>query len=369
VEGVVTDTGTSPRRILITGVMGYVGPAVVRTLRGAFPSTSLIGFDAGYFAHCLTNVAAVPERGLDCLYFGDIRRPPEGLLADVDAVVHLAAISNDPIGNRYEEVTLEINHQATVRLAQLAKNEGARAFVFASSCSIYGLSEEGAVSEGSPPNPLTPYARSKWLAERDLRGLADESFMVTSLRFGTACGMSDRLRLDVVLNDFVASAVSTGEITILSDGTPWRPLIHVRDMARAVEWAIHREVSDGGPFLALNVGSDRWNYRIKELAEAVAEVIPGVRVSIDPAAGPDPRSYRVDFDLFEQLAPRHQPQVDLREAVSDLRDGLESMGFSDTNFRSSRFVRLQVLSELRERGMVTEKLEWVSNGNGYRPAH
>ena len=180
--------------------------------------------------------------------------------------------------------------------------------------------------------------------------------------------MSDRLRLDVVLNDFVAAAVTAGEITILSDGTPWRPLIHVMDMARAMEWALDRKASDGGPFLALNVGSDRWNYRIGELAEAVAEVIPGVRVSVDATAGSDARSYRVDFGLFERLAHRHQPQIELREAVEGLRDGLQAMGFTDTNFRSSRFVRLQMLSELRERGMLTEQLEWASNANGDRSA-
>jgi nucleoside-diphosphate-sugar epimerase len=365
---VVKATGVPPRRILVTGNMGYIGPAVVDKLRDSYPDAGLVGFDAGYFAHCLTDAVAVPERSLDCLYFGDVRRPPGGLLTGVDAVVHLAAVSNDPIGNRYEDVTLEINHRATVDLARLAKAAGARAFVFASSCSIYGFSEGGAVSEESAPNPLTPYARSKWLAERGLEEVADETFAVTSLRFGTACGMSDRLRLDVVLNDFVAAAVTSGEISILSDGTPWRPLIHVRDMARAIEWAVERGAQSGGAFLALNVGSDGWNYRIRDLAEEVAGVIPGVRVSIDPAGGPDLRSYRVDFGLFESLAPDHQPQVDLRAAVEDLRDGLASMGFEDANFRSSRFVRLHVLSELRERGLVTEELEWVSNGNGYRRA-
>ena len=346
--------------------MGYVGPAVVQHLRDAYPGASLLGFDIGYFAHCLSNAAAIPERTLDCLFFGDVRKPPDGLLAGVDAVVHLAAISNDPIGNQYTDVTLEVNHRATTHLAELAKATGVRSFVLASSCSVYGISEGGAVAESSAPNPLTPYARSKVLAERDLEALADEAFTVTSLRFGTACGMSDRLRLDVVLNDFVAAAVTAGEITILSDGTPRRPLIHVRDMARAIDWALSRGDRSGPPFLAVNVGSDRWNYRIKELAEEVAEVIPGARVSLDPKGSPDPRSYRVDFSLFESLAPDHQPQVDLRQAVEDLYRGLQSMGFSDANFRSSRFVRLHVLSELREQGLVSEQLEWVPHVNGSR---
>lgn len=347
--------------------MGYLGGSVVRRLRQVFPAATLVGFDTGYFAHCLSTVGAVPERSLDCLYFGDVRYPPDGLLAGVDSVVHLAALSNDPIGNRYEDVTLEINHRSTARLALLAKEAGARCFVFSSSCSIYGFSDEGAVSETSAVNPLTAYARSKWLAERDLEQLADAGFTITSLRFGTACGMSDRIRLDVVLNDFVASAVATGEIALLSDGTPWRPLIHVSDMARAIEWAIGRESTAGGAFLALNVGADQWNYRMRELAEEVASVIDGVHVSVNPAAAPDRRSYRVDFGLFESLAPDHQPKVDLRAAVRDVRAGLESLGFADPKFRSSRFVRLNVLGELCARGLVTEQLEWTSNGYRVRP--
>jgi nucleoside-diphosphate-sugar epimerase len=170
----------------------------------------------------------------------DVRSALATLLEDVDAVVHLAAVSNDPIGNVYDEVTLAVNHKATVCLARDAKAAGARSFVLASSCSIYGVSGDEVATEESPARPLTPYARSKWLAEQDLDQLADDGLSVTSLRFGTACGMSDRLRLDHVLNDFVASAIASQTITILSDGTPWRPLIHVSDMARAIEWAVSR---------------------------------------------------------------------------------------------------------------------------------
>ena len=355
-----------PRRILVTGNLGYVGPAIIDELRAAHPEAELIGFDAGYFAHCLSGGAAVPERKLDCQYFGDVRRPPQGLLDGVDTIVHLAAISNDPIGNQYRAVTLAINAEATAALAASAKRAGASSFVLASSCSVYGFSSGGTVSEASPPNPLTPYAESKWLAERQLSELADERFTVASLRFGTACGMSDRLRLDVVLNDFVAAAVTTGQITLLSDGSPWRPLIHIRDMARAVNWAIARPEAVTTPFLALNVGSERWNYRISDLAEEVAATIGDTRVLFDGSAGPDTRSYRVDFGLFESLAPNHQPKIDLRAAVGDLYAGLQDMGFDDANFRSSRFIRLRVLDDLRQRGLLSDKLEWRVPANDGR---
>jgi nucleoside-diphosphate-sugar epimerase len=170
--------------------------------------------------------------------------------------------------------------------------------------------------------------------------------------------MSERLRLDLVLNDFVAGAVATKEITILSDGTPWRPLIHIEDMARAMEWGVGRESSNGGAFLAINAGSDQWNYQVRELADAVAEQLPHVKVSVNKDAQPDKRSYQVDFGLYRKLAPDHQPQVDLANAITGLREGLEMMCFRDANFRNSSYMRLKVLSHLRETGLLNEALEW-----------
>lgn len=348
-------------RILLTGNMGYVGPGVVQQLRQAFPAAELIGYDLGFFAHCLTGVERLPESRLDRQVFGDVRQVPAELLAGVDAVVHLAAISNDPMGKAYEDVTMEVNHQAGIELARQAKAAGVRAFVFASSCSIYGMGGEDAKTETSGVNPLTAYARSKVASEQDLAPLADDNFVVTCLRFATACGWSDRLRLDLVLNDFVASAVATGEISILSDGTPWRPLIHVRDMARAIEWAVAREATNGGSFLAVNTGSDAWNYRVKELAEAVAMALPGTRASVNPAAAPDLRSYRVDFSLYKQLAPDHQPQQTLAATITELHEKLLAMGFRDAQFRSSQLMRLRVLAALREQGELTEQLTWASS--------
>lgn len=346
-------------KILITGNMGYVGPGLVDRLRRTYPGACLVGVDMGYFAHCLSGASAFPERHLDTQLICDVRTLSATMLEGVEAIVHLAAISNDPMGHAFEDVTADINEHASVRLARLAKQAGVRRFVYASSCSMYGFAEGGARTEADPINPLTAYARSKAGTERELALLASDDFVVTSLRFATACGMSERLRLDLVLNDFVAGAVVSGEITILSDGTPWRPLIHVSDMARAIEWAIGRDADPGGSFVAVNAGSDEWNYQVHGLAEAVARVVPGVRVSVNPQAAPDKRSYKVSFDLFRRLAPRHQPQVDVEAAIRGLRDGLAAMSFSESNYRTSNFIRLRVLTVLRAKGVLNERLEWI----------
>ena len=208
-------------------------------------------------------------------------------------------------------------------------------------------------------NPLTAYAKSKVFTEADLSSLADELFKVTCLRFATACGMSDRLRLDLVLNDFVASAIACRQINILSDGTPWRPLIHIKDMARAIDWGVRRQSSEGGEFLVVNVGRNEWNFRVKDLAEAVAKVIPNVVISVNQNAPPDKRSYRVSFDEFTKLATWFLPVVDLTNAIEELKDGLEALQFRDVNFRSSRFIRLNMLKDLKDKGLLTDKLEWA----------
>jgi nucleoside-diphosphate-sugar epimerase len=345
-------------KILVTGNMGYIGPCVTTQLRRSYPHATLVGMDIGYFAHCLTGTEALPERRLDVKHFADIRKVSPEMLRDVYAVVHLAAISNDPLGNTFEKVTKDINHKSSVRLARLAKQAGVRRFVFASSCSIYGFAKDGLRAEDASLNPLTAYACSKADTERDIKDLASDDFVITALRFATACGMSERLRLDLVLNDFVASAVASREITILSDGTPWRPLIHIEDMARAIDWAVGRDSATGGQYLAVNTGRNEWNYQVKDLAEAVADMVPGTRILINKHAPPDKRSYRVDFGLFQQLAPRHQPQIDLRTAIGSLKKGLERMRFRDPNFRSSPYMRLQAISTLCEQGLLNENLEW-----------
>jgi nucleoside-diphosphate-sugar epimerase len=342
-------------KILITGNMGYVGPCLIDHLRKSRPESFLIGYDLGYFAKCLTNVDVLPECKLDIQYFGDVRKIQPEIFQGVDAVVHLAAISNDPMGKTYETVTYEVNHQSSVNIAKMAKENGVSKYVFASSCSMYGAAEDGAKTEDSQLNPLTAYAKSKVATETDIEKLADSGFNVTSLRFSTACGMSSRLRLDLVLNDFVAGAVASKNITILSDGTPWRPLINVKDMALAIEWALYREED---PFIAVNVGSNEWNYQVKDLAYAVADAIEGVEVSINPDAAPDKRSYRVNFDLYRKLAPDYQPRYDLQKTIVELKEGLEAMHFNDPDFRDSNFMRLKVLTGLRAQSRLNEKLEW-----------
>ncbi len=346
--------------ILITGNLGYVGPGVARELRRTRPDAWIAGVDPGYFAHCLTGADATPEHVLQAQYFLDMRELPDNLIEGVDAIVNLAAISNDPIGNRFEDVTMAINHRAAVDLATRAKRLGVSRFVYASSCSIYGAADDAARTEQSTLGPLTAYARSKAAAETDLAALADGTFTVTNLRFATACGMSDRLRLDLVLNDFVAGAITSGKIDILSDGTPWRPLIHVADMARAIDWAIDRTSDNGGDALSINVGSDVWNYQVRELADAVARILPGTEVAVNPDAPPDKRSYRVSFAQFAQRAPNHLPLVTLDAAVSDIVSGLERMAFADPDFRSSKLMRLVALDTLREQGLLTDTLEWTT---------
>lgn len=344
----------TPKSILITGNMGYVGPNVVRQLKTAYPQAQLIGFDIGYFAHCLTGAGLLPESLLDRQIFGDIRTIPQDLLEGVDAVISLAAISNDPMGKAFEQVTMDINFASNVELAKKARAAGVKHFVFASSCSVYGFAESGARKEGDSLNPLTAYARSKHDSEIALSELAGDDFRTTCLRFPTACGMSDRLRLDLVLNDFVASAVATGSIEILSDGTPWRPLIDTKDMALAIDWALQRSNEEN--FIAINAGHDACNYQILDLARAVQKHIPGTEISVNEDAAPDKRSYRVDFSLYQKLAADYQPRCSLEQSIAELHAGLVAMDFAEVGFRDSPHMRLQVLGGHIEAGRIGDDL-------------
>jgi nucleoside-diphosphate-sugar epimerase len=345
-------------KILITGNLGYVGPIVERYLRQAHPDANLIGYDSAFFALSTTGADILPERLLDAQYFGDAREIPDEMFEGVNAVVHLAAVSNDPMGNRFERVTEDINYRASVDIGRKASKAGVSHFVFASSCSVYGFAPGGARKETDELNPQTAYARSKVNTERGLSEIADNKMIITCLRFATACGMSDRLRLDLVLNDFVACALATNDITVLSDGSPWRPLIDVRDMARAIDWGITRGADDSGRFLALNVGSNDRNYQVRDLANAVVEAVPGTRVSVNEAAQPDTRSYQVDFSLFRSLAKDHQPQVKLGQSIEMLTKGLRSMGFADPDFRNSSYIRLKVLDAHIAAGRLSLDLRW-----------
>lgn len=349
-------------KILITGNMGYIGPVVARHLRSVLKDVKLIGYDTGFFGHCLTAVPVLPESLFDVQVIGDVRDLAREHLAGVDAVVQLAAISNDSMGNRFEAVTRQINYSASADIARKAVELGVKRFVFASSCSMYGYAEGGPRKETDPLNPLTAYAKSKVATEEALSALDPGGATITALRFSTACGMSDRLRLDLVLNDFVACALSSGEITVLSDGTPWRPLIDVKDMARAIEWALTRDPAESGKYLAVNVGCDEWTYQVKDLAQAVSRAIPGTRISINRNAAPDKRSYRVDFSIYRKLAPSHQPRLTLDQTIGELKRGLEAMGFKDRDFRNSQFMRLKTLEKHIREERLTEALRWTDRG-------
>ena len=356
-------------KILITGNMGYLGPAVARQLRMSRPGAVITGLDSGLFAGCLAVPQSLPqllpECQMDYQCFADIRNFPRQILDGVDAVVHLAAAPGGPQSNLFEDVTFEINYLATIELANEARRRGVSSFVYASSCSIYGLAASGKkMMEYATPNPLTAYAKSKVFSERQLERFAGPGFKITSLRFPEACGMSERLRLDLVMNGFVAEALSTGQIVLPGGDAAWRPLINVKDMARAIDWAISRDSSQGGHFLAVNAGSVDGNYRIKDIALAVADEIPGIKVFASNESPADISSYAVDFSLFEKLAPEHQPLNGLRSSILEVKSGLEGSGLLGQNqdYRSSRFMRFKMLDEFISKKILSQKLLWVSNG-------
>jgi len=345
-------------KVFITGNMGYVGSTLTQYLKKTYPKIELIGYDTSFFGHLLTGTDFIPEKKITTQYFGDVRDISKSMLDGVDAIVHLAGVSNDPIGKEFEGVTEDINRHASIRLAKLAIKNGIKNFVFASSCSMYGQAEGASKKESDKTNPLTAYAHSKIGTEEDIKNinLGDMSF--TSLRFATACGWSDRLRLDLVLNDFVACAISSGKITVLSDGTPWRPLIDVEDMSRAIAWAITRKQNNGGQYLAINAGKNSSNYQVKEIANAVVSIIPKTEISINKDALPDKRSYTVDFTMFEKLAPDFQPIISLEKSINRLKEGLLKLNFNDNEFRNSSLIRLNILRNYLKNNMIDKNLRW-----------
>lgn len=341
-------------RILITGNLGYVGSELVKYLKNNYSNYYIIGFDSAFFAHCITSEGPIPEVYVDKQYFGDVRSFPEEILSNVNVVINLAAISNDPMGNKFSDITKEINFQSAIRIAELSVKHHVNHYVYASSCSIYGAADGFAKIESDQLNPLTSYAKSKADSEFYLEKLRKNGLKVTALRFSTACGMSDRLRLDLVLNDFVASAVLNKRIEILSDGSPWRPLINVFDMCRAIDWASNRNQDE--EFLKINIGSNNWNYQVKDLANAVKEIIPSVEININENAQPDKRSYKVDFSLFFKLAPEFTPIKTLDETINELKVGIEKYASNLGNFRNSNLIRFNVLNSYIENRKYNQDL-------------
>jgi nucleoside-diphosphate-sugar epimerase len=343
-------------RVLLTGSSGYVGAVARNVLEGE--GHEVVGLDTGLYRGCdLGGLAAPPAPDIE----RDVRDVTAADLDGIDGVVHLAALSNDPLGEFDEELTYAINHESSVRLAELAAAAGVERFVFASSCSMYGSSGSAAlVDEQAPLAPLTAYAESKVRSERSLGLLASDEFSPVFLRFATAYGVSPRLRLDIVLNNLVGWALATGSVRLQSDGTAWRPLVHVEDMGRACAAALVAPREDVHAE-AFNVGSSDANYLVRDLALMVAEVVGDVEVTFAEGAGADPRSYQVDFSKVASKLPDLRFQWDARTGAKQLVDAYRLAGMDDELFRSDRFTRLSRLRSLLAEGRLTEDLRWVGS--------
>lgn len=287
----------------------------------------------------------------------DLRDVPPIRLEGFDAVVHLAALSNDPLGDLNPEITYDINHVASVRLAQLAKDAGVPRFLYSSSCSSYGSAGDNFVDENADLHPITPYAISKVRVEQDVAKLADDRFSPVFLRNATAYGVSPRLRFDLVLNNLVAWAFAKGRVHIKSDGTPWRPIVHIEDISRAflAALAAPREVIHNQAF---NVGQTEENYRIRELADIVQDVVPGSHIEYAKDGGPDPRCYRVDFGKIHRLLPDFKPQWNARRGAEELYLAYRTAGLVLEDCEGPRFKRIDHLKQLMAAGHVDATLRW-----------
>lgn len=339
-------------KILVTGHHGYIGSVMAPFLLEA--GHDVTGADAFLYEGCDLG----PERMEIPSIRIDVRDIGTGLLHGFDAVVHLAALSNDPLGDLDPRLTFDVNLSGTLTLARAARDAGVPRFLFASSCSMYGAADPDAyVDEGAPRTPLTSYARSKVQAEDQLSELADDSFSPTFMRNATVYGVSPRLRADVVLNNLVGWAFTTGQVKVLSDGTPCRPIVHVEDVARAALAlleaplaVVHNE--------AFNIGVDEENYRISELAEIACDAVPGSRIEYAEGGGPDPRSYRVDFGKLRRSVPQYRPSWNARSGAQELVDAYRSVGLTLDTFQADRYTRLARLKLLMDHGALDANLRW-----------
>jgi nucleoside-diphosphate-sugar epimerase len=341
-------------RVLITGHLGYIGMKLTPMLLAA--GHEVVGLDSDLFAACTYGEDLPTLAGISTLY-KDLRDVQAGDLDGFEAVLHLAGLSNDPLGDLNPTLTYEINHLASVRLARLAREAGVSRFIFSSSCSNYGAGGDDFLKEHSSFNPVTPYGISKVRVEQDVSRLADDRFSPTFLRNATAYGVSPRLRFDLVLNNLVAWAFTTGRIYLKSDGTPWRPIVHIEDISRAF-LAVLQAPRDRIHNEAFNVGRTEENYRIRELAEIVAETIPGCRIEYAPDAGPDKRNYRVDCSKIAQNLPEFQPSWNARKGAHELVEAYRKSGLVLEDFEGPRFKRIAHIRALLSEGSLDETLRW-----------
>lgn len=338
-------------KVLVTGHNGYIGSVMVRMVQAA--GHDVVGLDTYFFEDC---TLGPPTPDVPALRL-DLRDVQPAHLQGFDAIIHLAALCNDPLGDLDPTTTYDINHRASVRLARAAKTAGVPRFLFASSCSLYGVAGDALLDEQATFNPITPYGRSKVLVEHDVAELADDRFTPTFLRNATAYGLSPRLRADVVVNNLVAAAYTTGEILVQSDGTPWRPLVHVEDFCRAFVAVLHapRPLVHN---VAFNVGRTDENFRVSELAEFVRQAVPGSHVTYAPSGAPDPRSYRVDCSKLAATLPEFQPQWTVPRGVEQLCEAFRAYGLTREDFGGSRFMRVRHIQALQRTGRVDGELRW-----------
>jgi nucleoside-diphosphate-sugar epimerase len=342
-------------RILVTGHQGYIGTVLTPMLIAQ--GHIVVGLDSDLYARCTfgDGLPEIPE------IKKDIRDVAPSDLEGFDAVMHLAALSNDPLGNLNPELTYAINHHAAVNLARMAKQVGVSRYIFSSSCSTYGAAGDETLTEDAPFNPVTPYGHSKVFVERDVAQLASDTFSPIILRNATAYGVSPRLRFDIVLNNLVAWAVTTGLVYIKSDGSPWRPIVHVEDIARAFS-AMLDAPRDAIHNQAFNVGVTAENYRIRDLAEIVKETVPGCRVEYAQDGEPDKRTYRVNFDKIARRVPAFQPQWDARRGAQELYEAYVKSGVKLDEFEGPKYKRIDHIKQLLSAGLLDTNLRWTTRG-------